>query len=179
MINLIPNEQKKKMKRDFLMRALIVSFFVFGFMMIVGSAALLPSYFHVMVKSNLVKSKLITQENTPVPAVEAEVMSKIDNLNKKLGLIENSPASAFVVSSRVIDDMLLKKIPEIKITDISYENTAKGRQIRVNGEAPSREKLLIFRLALEKDPAFKKVDLPISNFVKGTNINFFLTLVPA
>ena len=179
MINLIPNEQKKKMKRDFLMRALVVSLFVFGFIMIVGSVALLPSYFHVVVKSNLVKSKLSIQENTPIPEIETEVMSKIDNLNKKLGLIETAHNNSFVVSNRVINDVVLKKIPEIKITDISYENTAKGRQIRVNGEAPSREKLLIFRLALENDPAFKQVDLPISNFVKGTNINFFLTLVPA
>ena len=72
-----------------------------------------------------------------------------------------------------------KKMPEIKIDSIYYGNTPKGREIRINGSAPSREKLLIFRLALENDPSFSRVDLPISNFVKGSDIKFFLTLVPA
>lgn len=179
MINLIPSQQKKKMQRDFLMRVSVVALFTIGFTILIGSVALLPSYFHVIVKSNLVKQKLAIQENTPVPEVESEVMAKVEDLNKKLGLIENAKANNFLVSRRVIDDIILKKIPEIKIESIYYGSTIKGREIRINGSAPSREKLLIFRLALENDPSFSRVDLPISNFVKGSDIKFFLTLIPA
>lgn len=179
MINLIPNQQKKKMKRDFLMRVAVVALFAVGFTTLVGSVALLPSYFHVAVKNSLVKQKLSIQENTPVPEVEADVMATVEDLNKKLGLIDMARTNNFVVSRRAINDIVLKKMPEIKIDSIYYGNTAKGREIRVNGSAPSREKLLIFRLALENDPSFSRVDLPISNFVKGSDIKFFLTLVPA
>jgi hypothetical protein len=72
-------------------------------------------------------------------------------------------------------------MPDIKITQILYDNTvAKGdKKVNIQGTAPSRERLLIFRQALEGNPAFKKVDLPISNFVKGSNIQFSLSLTPA
>lgn len=179
MINLIPNIQKKKMKRDFLVRASVVALFVFGFTILVGSVALLPSYFHVIVKSSLVKQKLFIQEATPVPEVETEVMAAVEDLSKKLGLIETAQKNNFIVSRRAINDIVLKKIPDIKIDSIYYGNTVKGKEIRINGSAVSREKLLVFRLALENDPSFSRVDLPISNFVKGSNIQFFVTLVPA
>ena len=41
------------------------------------------------------------------------------------------------------------------------------------------ERLLLFRKALEDNTAFKKVDLPISNFVKGSNIQFDINLIPS
>jgi len=79
----------------------------------------------------------------------------------------------------VINAILLKKRSDIKITQISYQNDTRGRKIGVTGTAPSREVLLFFRLALESSPAFKSVDLPISNFVKGSNIQFYLNLIPS
>lgn len=180
MINLIPIEEKRKMKSEFLFRASAVLFIVLGSAVLIGSVALLPSYFYVTVKNNLANQKLETQKNTPLPLVEAEILAKVQDLNNKLKLIENSNQVKFVVSVQVINDVISKKMPDIKITDIAYENTvAKGREIKLSGEAPSREKLLIFRQALEQDSSFKKVDLPISNFVKGSNIRFYLTLIPA
>jgi len=86
----------------------------------------------------------------------------------------------FVVSTKVINGIILKKMPDIKITSISYEdNEAKGKILSVRGSAPSRDRLLLFRLALEKDINFQKIDLPISNFIKGTDIQFNLTLIPS
>jgi len=50
--------------------------------------------------------------------------------------------------------------------------------VSIEGIAPSREILLAFRRLLENDPLFKSVDLPISNFIKGSNIRFNLNLIP-
>jgi hypothetical protein len=51
-----------------------------------------------------------------------------------------------------------------------------GEKISISGRASSREVLLSFRRTLEDNPAFSKVDLPISNFIKGSNIRFYITL---
>ncbi len=178
MINLIPTEEKKKMKSDFLVRVSVTSLIVLSAVILIGVVSLVPSYFHVIVKSNLANQKLLLQKNTPLPAVETEVMAQVDELNKKLQLIEARQQAKFLVSERVIRDVLVKKMPDIKINEISYDNSpTKGKEIRISGEASSRERLLLFRLALEKDGNFKKVDLPISNFVKGSNIIFSLTLI--
>ncbi len=179
MINLIPIEEKKKMKADFLIRVSVVSLIVLSGVILIGAISLVPSYFHVVVKSNLANQKLSFQKSTPVPAVEAEVMAQVNELNKKLQVIEAGQQAKFLVSERVIKDVIAKKMPDIKINQIDYNNIPKGKEIRISGEAPSRERLLLFRLALEKDANFKKVDLPISNFVKGSNIIFSLTLIPS
>ena len=69
---------------------------------------------------------------------------------------------------------------DIQITRIAFENSpVSGKQVDLSGLAPSRERLLLFRQALENDTAFQKVDLPISNFVKGSNIQFSLSLTPS
>lgn len=180
MINLIPTEEKKRMKTYFWVRLLTIGFIVFGCSILIGAVALLPAYFHVTVKNSLAKEKSKAQQETPLGATESQIIGEVNDLNKKLELIEKSRQAEFVISERVINNVVEKKMPDIKITEIGYEyNATKGKEIRISGEALSRERLLLFRLALERDPAFKKVDLPVSNFVRGSNIHFFLTLVPA
>jgi|SRR3989344_4831135 len=180
MINLIPNEEKKKKVKDFYFRLSIVFFVALGFSMVVACVAILPSYFLSSAKKNLINTKLETQKKEPVTLLDQETLATVSNLKSKLKLIEDSKQNEYLISEDVISKIVLKKMPDIKITEIVYSNTpAKGKMITVNGTAPSRERLLLFRQALEDDSAFKKVDLPISNFIKGSNIRFSLNLIPA
>lgn len=177
MVNLIPKEEKKKMIGDFRLRIVVLFLFMFGFCILVGLVTLLPSYFISSTKYSLSQTKLETQKLDP--SHMSEELAIIQDINKKLDLIENSEKNRFTPSSDVIDAILLKKRPDIKITEISYENDVQGKKIGVTGTAPSREVLLLFRLDLESSSSFKTVDLPISNFVKGSNIQFYLNLIPS
>lgn len=163
---------------------LVVLFLVMGAVSIlIAFAAILPAYFFSSVKSNLANTKLETQSREPVPLPDQETLAVIKDLDKKLDLIEQAEGSQFVVSGKVINAILSKKMPSIRITDISYQKDQKNDQnkgkISVQGTAPSREALLLFRKALEDDSAFSNVDLPISNFVKGSDIQFYLSLIPS
>ncbi|OGI64176.1 hypothetical protein A2914_00520 [Candidatus Nomurabacteria bacterium RIFCSPLOWO2_01_FULL_41_21] len=178
MINLIPIEEKQKMTRAFYLRLTVVSLLVLGCSMLVAGVALLPSYFFVKVKQNLVLSKLEEQKAETLSSLELEAVTLTGKLNAKLNLVESSSQNKYIVSQKVINEILLKKIPEIKITRISYSSSQEGRKIQISGTAPSRDKLLSFNNALSNDPAFKQVDLPVSNFVKGSNISFFMTIIP-
>jgi Tfp pilus assembly protein PilN len=177
MVNLIPKEEKKKMIADFRLRITVLFLFTFGFCVLVAIVALLPSYFISSTKYSLSQTKLETQKLDP--SHMSEELAVIQDINKKLDLIENSEKNRFTPSVDVISAILLKKRPDIKITEISYQNDVQGKKIGVTGTAPSREVLLLFRLDLESSPAFKTVDLPISNFVKGSNIQFYLNLIPS
>lgn len=180
MINLIPRQEKKRMNKDFFFRLLIVFFLALGLSIVVSSVSILPSYFISSVKKNFTNTKLLAQKNEPVPLVDQEVLTVIKSINSKLDLIENAEKNKFVISERVINSIIFKKMPDIKITKISYGNDAsKGKKIDITGVAPSRERLLLFRLALEGDTLFKTVDLPISNFIRGSDIQFYLSLTPS
>ena len=178
MINLIPIEEKKKMVKDFYLRFIIICMINLGFVALIGSVALLPSYFFVSTKENVIKNKIENQNSIPLSTPDIETSTSVSSINKRLQIIENAKQNKFFVTQKVINEILIKKIPEIKINQITYEgNTPDGKKIQISGSAPSREKLLFFRLALEDSGAFKKVDLPISNFVKGSDISFFITLL--
>ncbi len=172
------------MRKGFYFRLLVLFLVMGSVSIIIAFVAILPAYFLSSVKSNLINTKLEAQKREVVPLPDQETLAVIEDLDKKLDIIEKANKSKFVVSERVINAVLAKKMPEIKITDIAYEKNSKndptlGPRISIQGSAPSREMLLLFRKALEDDATFKSVDLPISNFVKGSNIQFYLSLIPA
>ncbi len=180
MINLIPNEEKKKKVKDFYFRLLITFFFVLGTSIFIASAAILPTYFLSVAKKNLIAVKLEAQKEEPMHVLDQQTLATVSDLNNKLNLIEKSQDNKFLVSQKIVNEILAGKMSDIKITQINYQNEAvKGKFVNINGTAPSRERLLLFRKMLEDNPAFQKVDLPVSNFLKGSNIRFFLSLVPA
>lgn len=177
MINLIPNHEKKKKVKDFYFRLGVVAIASLGVCVFMALLAILPSYFLSQVEKNLTQSRLETQKNEPVPDVDQDSLKVMEELDKKVRLIENAGKKEYFVSEKVIDQILLHKMSDIKIQRISYENTfIAGKEIGVYGVAPNRERLLIFRRALEDDVTFSSVDLPISNFIKGSDIEFYLNL---
>ena len=180
MINLIPKEEKKRMTTDFYCRVLVLFLLMFGFSVFVASASLLPAYFISAIKDSISNTKLETQKNDAAPSSGEQALAVIKDMNNKLGLVENAEGNKFLISEKVINAVILKKTPNIKIIQILYQNDPiLGKNINVLGSAPSREELLQFQQALGDDPAFKNVNLPISSFVKNSNIQFDLTLTPS
>jgi Tfp pilus assembly protein PilN len=180
MINLIPNQEKKEMTKGFRYRLAVLFLAMAGVSLVFAFMAVLPSYFLSSAKKRIVYSKLDIQKNEPVPLLEEQTVATIKDLNHKLDIVEKAEKNKFSISLKVINSIVLKKMPSIKITTFTYENVAvTGKKISIQGTAPSREVLLSFRQALEDSTSFKQVDLPISNFVKGSNIEFYLSLIPA
>lgn len=180
MINLIPKEDKKIMVANFYYKIAVLFFVTLDFCIFVAFVSMAPSFFVSSVKYSEIISKLEIQKNEPFPQGGEEAIASIRNVNSKINLIENSEKNRFLPSNSVINAILLNKRSDIKITQILYENDEiKGKKISITGTAPSREVLLLFRIALEDSTLFKKVDLPISNFVKGSNIQFYLNLIPS
>ena len=180
MINLIPKEEKKKMMLDFYLRLTILFVGMVDFCILVAFFSMLPAYFISSAKYSLINTKLDTQKLEPLPILGEDSPALIKDIDSKLIFVENFEKNKFLLSINVINSILLRKRSDIKIIQILYENNKiNGRKINITGIAPSREVLLLFRQALEDNSSFKNVVLPISNFVKGSNINFSLSLIPS
>lgn len=160
---------------------LVVLFLVMiGSSLLFASIVMLPAFFLSSMENNIADSKLEAQKREPVPLPAEQTLKTIKDLNNKIALIESAENNKFIVTQKVINTIILKKMSSIKITDISYEaSLPPNKKISIQGTAPSREALLLFRKALGDDATFKSVDLPISNFIKGSNIQFYLSLIPA
>lgn len=180
MINLIPKEERKKITIDFYSRIAILFFLTTGLVFILAAVVIVPSYFFSSLKNSIADIKLNTQKEEPVSLPDQQSLAIIKDLNHKLEVIESSKNNKFSVSKNVVNAILSKRIFDIKITNISYNNDAtKGKTINIQGNAPSRGILLLFRKELEDSADFKQVDLPISNFVKESDIQFSLSLIPS
>lgn len=176
------------MQRNFLYRLLVVYLLAISLPILIGLGVMIPSFFLTYLKTNLVEKKLETQQAEPMPSIDQAALKAIADLKNKIRIIESAEKNKFIVSEKVINALMAKKMSQIKITGIAYENTmfnspdeepTEVKKIHIEGMAPSREVLLLFRKALEDSAVFKQVDLPISNFIRGSNIQFFLSLTPA
>ncbi len=180
MINLIPKEEREKKSKDFHLRVVVVSLVTFGFSMLVAALFILPSYFTSFIEKNSFDKKIEVQKNEPIPLPDQNALMAIEDLKNKMNLIENVNKNKSTFSERILNKILLKNMSGIKITGILYKNDAQtGEVVNINGVAISRDSLLLFRRALENDTAFSKIDLPVSNFVKGSDIKFSLSLIPS
>ena len=179
MINLIPNQEKKKMIKDFYYRLIVLALVMLCVSLLVAITALLPAYFLSNSKKNIAYEKLEIQKAEILPAFDQETREILKQINNKLNIIENAQDSKFIVSEKFVNAIVSKKNSDIKLTQISYENNiSNGKKIHISGSASSRDVLLLFRKRLENSNSFKNVDLPISNFVRGSNIEFYLNLIP-
>lgn len=187
MINLIPNQEKKKKVKDFYFRLAVVFISMLGFCVIVGIVAILPSYFLSTIEKNLASAELLTQKNQPQTELDQDLAVEVNELSRKLTTIDDAQKNRYLVSEKIVRAVTLEKMSDIKLTKIIFEDTefgdpagdGAGKKVTVLGMAPSRERLHLFRQALEDSAAFGQVDLPISNFVKGSNIEFSLSLIPS
>jgi len=180
MINLIPKEEKKKMIKDFYLRVGVLFLLMVSFSVLVALIAILPSYFLSKVKDSVADAKLAAQKNEPLPPLGEQSLTEVKDINSKLDLVDRAEKNKFLISEKIINTVLSKKTSDIKITQIVYENDpVLGKKVSIVGIASSRDGLLAFKQALADNSNFKSVDLPISNFVKISNIQFNLSLIPS
>lgn len=178
MINLIPIKEKKEIRKDFYYRFLTVFFVMLGFLVFIFLVAISPAYIISFEKKVSTSKNLEIQKNEVMPEIDQQAQIAIKDLDARLTLLEKARKNGYVFSEKVINEIILQKVPGIKINSFSYQNDSlDGRKVNIAGIAQNREQLLLFRQALEEDSLFKNVDLPISNFVKGNNIEFNLNLI--
>ncbi len=167
------------MKKNFYHRLIIVILLALGFVVLIASVALLPSFIISSSKESLTNEVSDINKTEELDEINQQKISAVSTLDSQLSLLEKTIPNTFSVSEKVINEILLKKSSSIKITQIFFEdNDVSGKTINIRGIAPNREILSLFHRALKDNPLFKKVDLPISNFVKGSNIQFYLSLIP-
>lgn len=178
MINLIPNEEKKRMRTEFYFRLIVMFFVVMGFSVFVSVIPLVPSYVFSITENKSAEARLLSQQkSTPLEPSEDTVFL-IQNINQKIKTISDIRNKKVFVSQYIIDQLVQNKPSEIKINQITYTSSSGEYLVSIRGVAPSRDGLLSFKQYLEKNPSFKEVDLPISNFIKGSNIQFDIKLKP-
>ncbi len=175
MINLIPFEEKKKLKRDYKIRLFSLALSFLGILLVFATLIFIPSYVVTGIKHSIAQEKLATLQ-TQTRAETGESMDAIvSDIKTKLSLFKD-PATILIPTNDVIDRVLEIKGADIRLTEFSLERAEKKYTLSLGGTAASREALFAFQKKLMGVNRFRDVALPISNFVKGSNIAFEISL---
>lgn len=175
MFTLVPIEQKKQLLVEYRLRLLIVGLFFVVLFFFFLTVLLLPSY--LTVRSSYLSALQEQQDANRAVAEKnkGDLSHVIDDLRKNLSVADISIEEPTVL----FETITLERGDSIKIKELSYSAKELPGQfiIRIKGFANDRKSLTAFQKNLLKYTEFTKVDLPISNLAKDSNITFDMIIV--
>lgn len=178
MLNILPTEEKKKVLVEYRLRLATISIFAVGSLVLASLFLLTPSYLLAVSKHNEVMDSLAAlEEKDSRGGQEKDVNLQIIAVNKKIDLFLKVGTPGALKPASVITKITDIKGDAIRITGLTFDATADQERVVITGIALDREKLSKFIEALKKDPAFTSIDLPISSYVKSSNIDFSAVIV--
>ncbi len=183
-MNLLPQADKSAIKQEYYRRLAVVAAVFFLVIILIGMIPLTTAYIVAMYQiSNLNKEINFTNQSNLArgtganEAIIKDVNSKIDLLNAvgkdDLGYDISAIYASIIASSTA------------KITSLAYDQVQvkKGttkevaHRIVVSGVAADRSQLQAFVKVLKSDSRFASVDLPISDLIASSNIDFSITII--
>lgn len=176
MRNLLSQQDKKKVIKEYKFRIITTSLVFVFFAMLIASVLLLPSYIIsnyregiTRVQANIIQKSIEVREKNVSNIILNDVKTKL----KLLTVEEGSTPLA-----EVFEEIINQKTRGVSIGGFFYRKTTDGNgEILVTGIAVSRESLLQFRRNLENKNIFTSVILPVSNLASDTDIEFSINTV--
>ena len=179
MINLLPQKDKRDINRTIFFRRLFIIFVILNILLFIYIILLFPAFVTISSKESVVNKEFNSLKSSESFTIDQDMNTIIDDTNTKLKIFPDFMRND-TVSEKIFSALLKEKIDSINITHISYTKSEKidsvSPNIQVSGKANSREALFSYAKKLENNGTFSSVDVPISDFVKGKNIEFIIQL---
>ena len=178
MINLLPEEEKILIKREYTRRLAVVSG-IFLFILVCSAVILLlPSYLPLSSQKQSFESQLDAAKQGLSREKADEIESSIRRLNDKLAFFSQQGENTRQISV-LIKQILSAKTHSVKLLTFIYQKGTqekKNEQMLIRGTAATRSAFLAFAKALEIVNGVSEVQSPPANLMKDENVEFNLTL---
>lgn len=173
MLNLLPQNYKKELRREYLYRFFIMSAKLFSLVVISGAVMLFPLYLFTNLRYSIIENKLVNVKASTEAKDKNAVLAVIKDLEKKTAVISLVSGEE---PTQYLQYLNAFKLPGISITTISYvKKDAKTKQISIGGVAKSRSDLTALWKKAKAVSWVTSSDMPLSDFVSDKNIDFTIT----
>jgi cellobiose-specific phosphotransferase system component IIB len=174
MLNLLPQEEKNKMIKEYNLRLSITIVSFLCILLIIALVGLFPSYVNQRSEmNNLEKQKAeAEQKNSEASIEEAAKLSisnkvLVDYLDVRIvGMSATYPAG------KIVEDVFAKKNEGIQIEAIEIVD----KQVTIKGKAATRSGLISFHSTLRTQKEFKNASLPIDNIARSVDAPFVIQI---
>ncbi|MGM0629459.1 MAG: hypothetical protein ACQESA_03460 [Patescibacteria group bacterium] len=176
MLNLLPQQEKDKIRKEYLLRRwsiFLIFLAVSGFISLVFLA---PAYAVVYLEKQHLEEDLLKTKTSTDDLVDSEVFEKISNLSEDLDLLLPHTKDVFVID---IIKMLTENRPEeLSITSFAVQKNVSEKtfSVSMSGTAVTRGLLLDFSEQLRGKEYVNEVEIPLTSFTQEENLEFSMQL---
>jgi Tfp pilus assembly protein PilN len=167
LINLLPEEKKKKLRTNEISVWLLRVGFLVVLAIIVFASFLASFLFVIDIQKKVYEEEIEKIRSSENNILIQEAKKKIRNYNQKAGLIEEN------LSSDGYYWKIIQKLNETLPGGVYYSQVELSQEkILMKGFAEKREDLINFEKRIRESEHFQNVEFPISSFTSKENINF-------
>jgi len=171
MMNFLPEEDKIKIKKEYLRRLFMIWGIFFFLAVSAGIVLLLPAFLFLRGQEDGLERQLIVFGERISRSGVKDIVPLAEDLNGKISVLA-SGQGAVKKESDVVKNILEGKTKGIKINNLSFN----GKIFSIKGISENRTDLLVFVASLKNNKGFKQVESPVSNLVKEKNIEFTINI---
>ena len=175
MFNVLPENLKNDIRKEYKIRLVIVTLSLFVALQMFFVVSLFPTWLSSLYKEKEVSSLIKKEQESELSRDVKNISEIIDSTNKKLFALNDTLEYPEVIP--VYREIISNKVSGIKLTEFSYLSTASSSAtVSLRGVSFSRENLVSFVKKLEESNKFSEVVSPVSNLAKQKNIEFVISL---
>ena len=171
---LLPLQEKIVLRREYRFRAVIVLLLLISAAGFIGIISLFPSFIKASYEE---KTSEMDVNLLKVEKNKQGLNTLEENISLSKKLLAHFDNEIFQIKTTAIINNLIAIKDTLRITSISISrSTPNTATIIIQGIAPTRNSLLAFKTKFESALPGNKVDLPVSQLGKSTNLQFSLKL---
>ncbi len=171
MINLLPPEGHKAVKREYVLRVGAAIFLLFAGVAIFLTVSLIPTY--VLIGAQINSSEALTTEASDDAERYEDAEAEVKEIEMIMAQLQKRPQTQDI--STIVAEIRKRASSAISFKTFRID-TAKKALIQIQGVAETRESLAQFRTALEASDLFAKAEVPISDLARETELPFAITI---
>lgn len=171
---LLPLHERILLRREYHVRVTIVFLFMVCLSLLIGISSLFMTYVKalslesdVQAKANAVDVEKDSKDIKDIQQSVVKSLALLDSLNKEKKVVPFSDLIGGIINMRSV--LRFTAFSVAKVGTTTYN-------ISIQGIAPTRNSLLTFKTNFENLATGNKVELPVSELAKSTNIQFSLQL---
>lgn len=175
-MNLLPETEKKLIKKGLNLRFLIVFSLLVALALLVGIVSLVPAF--VLAKAKLMETTLLAQAENHSRTIETEKILAVPEEIKSKTEIFLKSIPKFRVAE--IFYLIAKDLPAgVVVKSVSFAGQSAGqtpREVRVSGVSGDRQSLIAFSDKLRAESLFVGVEVPVSSLTREKNLPFSIKI---
>ncbi len=176
-INVLPREEKVLLNKEYWKRLIVIFLILCSLVVAIFTILLVPSYFFSMSKQSIVENRLEELNSNDKNLPSQNLDTTINDINTKLNLL-SSVKARYSISDDVLGTILSSKPDGITFSQLLL-NQMKDNSLalEIHGLARDRTALRNFKSIIDLNPKVASSNLPISNFLEKSDINFTISIV--